>query len=295
VNRHRVALVGFVAWFFSTACTPPNSEARPAPRADTASSQIAAPARIISQTVLSDEVLSALGPEVRARVVGVSRMADDRRYSQVRWPMDVPRVGATAERLLALDPDLTIVASFTAEETHRMLERAGVPRLTLTGFSTFDDYRRSVRAIGAAVGAEDKGADLVAAFDARLESIEARRPPAPWRTVVSWEDGAVPGSQTTFDDAARSAGLENLAARELAGHGRVSMERLVAWDPELIVIACKDEVCDDATARFLERPGAAQTKAGRTGGVLPIAASALYATGSGMLELVQALSERADR
>ena len=40
-------------------------------------------ARVVSQVVLADEVLWELGPEVHGRVVGVSTMADDARYSTV--------------------------------------------------------------------------------------------------------------------------------------------------------------------------------------------------------------------
>src|SRR5688572_3082495 len=74
--------------------------------------------RIASRTVFADEVLWALGPEVQARVVGLSPMADDGRYSTVagQWPDATARLGRNPEELLALAPDLVILASFSEVE-----------------------------------------------------------------------------------------------------------------------------------------------------------------------------------
>src|SRR5690606_372695 len=85
------------------------------------------PERIVSQVVTSDEILWELGDEVRARVAGVSIMADDPTYSGVAnsWPSSVPRVPGTSEALVAARPDLVIVASFTSPETRALLERSG--------------------------------------------------------------------------------------------------------------------------------------------------------------------------
>ena len=65
-------------------------------------------ARVVSQTITSDEILWALGEHVRARVIAVSSLVDDVRYSTMpdTWPADVPRTPTSSEALLALRPDL---------------------------------------------------------------------------------------------------------------------------------------------------------------------------------------------
>jgi ABC-type Fe2+-enterobactin transport system substrate-binding protein len=70
------------------------------------------PQRIVSQVVTSDEILWGLGSDVRARVAGVSSMADDPTYSGVAhtWPQTVARIAGTSEALVAASPDLVIVA-----------------------------------------------------------------------------------------------------------------------------------------------------------------------------------------
>jgi iron complex transport system substrate-binding protein len=252
--------------------------------------------RVASQTVLGDEVLWALGPAVHAQVVAVSPMADDPRYSRVvgAWPAGVPRAAGTSEALIALQPTLVVLASFTAPETRRLLEQAGLPTLVLERFDGFDDYRANVRAIAAAVGAAAAGERVVAEFDARLDAL--RLEPRVRPRVVSWNEGSVPAAGTTFDDVATAAGYVNLPAHAgRRGHLQVSLEQLVAWDPDVIVVPCgadgpaHDAACDDETAELATRPGLRATRAVREGAVVGVPSPALYATGAGMLDVVQRL------
>lgn len=256
------------------------------------------PQRIVSQTILSDEVLWALGESVRPRVVGISRLADDPRYSLVAgtWPEDVERMPLSSESLLAKDPDLVIIADFTAVETKTMLEGAGLPTLQLSGFDGFADYRAHLRAIGGAIGAPDEAEALREEFDRALG-----RPPtlASGLAAVSWNEGNVAGRATTFDDVARAAGLANLAAdRGIDGHKPVTLEQLVAWDPAVLVIPCVGDEAQDC--RRTERdtaaqPGIAATAAAREGLVVAVPSRYLYSVGRGMLETVAILRRRTAR
>jgi ABC-type Fe3+-hydroxamate transport system substrate-binding protein len=248
--------------------------------------------RIASQIVLADEVLWDLGPPVRASVVAVSPMADDPRYSRVagQWPPEVPRAAATSEALLALAPTLVILASFTAPETRRLLEQAGLRTLVLARFEGFTDYRANVRAIADAVQASDAGERLLAELDARLASL--RIEPSARPRVVSWNEGSVPAAGTTFDDVAVAAGFANLPTQEgRRGHLQVSFEQLVAWDPDVLVVPCGDLGCADVAAELAKQPGLAATRAVREGAVIGVPSRELYSTGAGMLDVVQRLRD----
>ncbi len=252
-----------------------------------------APTRIVSQVVFADEELWHLGPEVRTRVVGVSTMADDARYSDAvgLWPSTVARPTG-AEAIAALQPELVVIAEFTADETRALLEQMGVTALRLDGWNGFADYRTHVTQLAAAVGAPTAGAARIAAFDAELAALRERFAAAPHPNIVSWEEGSVAGSGTIFADAARAAGLVDLAgARGIAGHRTVTLETMVSWDPELIVIACEAD-CPATEREFAARPGIAATRAGRQDGVVAVPTHHLYSTGFGMLDLVRRLGER---
>lgn len=246
--------------------------------------------RVASQTVLADEVLWDLGPAVHGRVVAVSPMADDVRYSRVaqQWPPEIPRAAGTSEALIALAPSLVILASFTAPETRRLLEHAGLRTLVIERFDGFMDYRANVRAIAAAVDAAPEGERVVAQFDARLAAL--RLEPAVRPRVVSWNEGNVPAAGTTFDDVARAAGFRNLPAEEgRRGHLQVSVEQLVAWDPDAIVVPCERSRCAASAAELADRPGLRSTRAAREGAILGIPSRDLYSTGAGMLDAVEHL------
>jgi len=255
---------------------------------------------VLSQTVLGDEILWDLGPAARARVVGVSVMADDPRYCRVAgsWPEQLPRLAATTEGLLARAPDLAIIASYTAPETRALLAANGVRLLELGHNPGFDDYRRDLRALAAAVEAVPVAEAKIAGLDARLATLAARRPsPAPG--VVSWGDGYAATGDTSFADIARAAGLDNLPERAgLSGHVPVAMEQLLAWDPAYIVIACPAERADDPACRAAERdfitsgPGLSATRAAREHGVIAVPARDLASTGDGMLVTAELLQAR---
>ena len=246
------------------------------------------PQRIASRTVFADEVLWALGAEVRARVVGLSPMADDARYSMVagQWPASTPRLGTDPEQLLALAPDLVIVASFNAPEYRAAIE-GQVDVLTLEDFSGFAGYLDNVARIGEALG-ERAGADaLRERFVARRAQLEAARPPERERpSVIAWDYGHVPAAETSFDDAAACAGFVNTPARAgLSGHPRVDAEQLVAWNPDWIVVSCGEGTCAEALARLVEQPGFASLDAVVREQVIAIEPPYLGTVGEGMLEL----------
>ncbi len=247
--------------------------------------------RVVSQTVLSDEVLWALGDRARAQVVAISALADDARYSAVAgaWPEAVERAPLTSESLLSLTPDLVIVADFTAAETRRLITDAGIETVTLSGFDGFDDYRRNAARIAEAVRLPEAGRELVARFDARLAEVSPKVTQRP--LVLSFSEGNVAGAATSFDDIARAAGFANLAAdRGETGHRRVSLEQIVAWDPEYLVVPAGPGDAATIVADLAARPGLSATRAARHGHIVAIASASLYASGEGMLDAVAALA-----
>jgi len=250
-------------------------------------------ARIVSQVVFADEELWHLGPDVRPRVVGVSPMADDPRYSDAvgLWPAELPRPTG-AEAIAAQNPDLVVIAEFTADETRALLEQMGVRTLRLEGWDGFADVRRHIRELAGAVGAEAAGTARIAAFDAELDALRQRFATAGAPGIVSWEDGSVAGGKTIFADAAEAAGFVDVAAAHgIAGHRTIGLESLVAWDPEYIVISCTDD-CTAREQEFAAQPGIAATRAGRRGGVIAMPTHHLYSVGFGALEMVRQLGER---
>lgn len=247
------------------------------------------PRRLASRTVFADELLWALGPEVQGRVIGLSPMADDPRYCVVagQWPKSTARLGRNPEELLALAPDLVILASFSAPEYRAAIEDK-LRVLVLEDFSGFDGYLDNLARVGEALAEPEAAAALGARFMARRAALEAARPPVSERpTVIAWDYGYAPGSATSFDDMASSAGFINLPARAgVVGHQRVDAEQVVAWDPAWVVVSCGESSCPEAVAKFAALPGFAGLSAVTRAQVIAIEPPYLATTGEAMLEVV---------
>lgn len=252
-------------------------------------------ARIASQTILSDELLHALGPAVQGRVIAVSPLVDDPRYSTIvgAWPAAVPRLAGTSESLLALRPDLVIIASFTAPETRAFLRAHGVRTIELDTFTGLADLDRHTRAIAAAVDAADEGERLIAERSARLADLAEGHARGRPLAALAWGDGLLAAGGTTFSSIAAAAGLKNMAEEKgLKGHVSIPVEAIVAWDPEAIVIGCEPPSCAEAEAEMAARPGIAATRAARGGAVIAIPTRFLASTGDGMITAAERLQAR---
>lgn len=199
------------------------------------------PGRIVSATLASDEILlEMIGPD---RLVAVTAMARDSADSNCRHlAAEVPNHlrQADAEAILALHPDLVIVASFTRGDTLAALRHADVATLELKSFLTIEDVMANIRLIGQLVGCPERAEQMIAEMTARLQRVERvlqasdQRPQAALFSL----DGYSAGARTLFDDVLRRAGGRNAPAEhgEL-GFAKLDPERWIVLNPDWLVIA----------------------------------------------------------
>lgn len=197
------------------------------------------PTRIASLTVTSDEMLTAL--VAPGRLAAVSRYAADPAISTCadRVPKEAIRIkGLDPERIIALEPDLVFVAPYTQESALRILGSATIPVVRIKSVHGFEDVALNVRLTASAVGAEARGEALIAEMDRRLELVAARvRERAHPRVLYASSGGYTTGAHTLVDEKIRRAGGRNAAAEAgLAGDVVVSLDLLVALDPDVIIV-----------------------------------------------------------
>lgn len=219
----------------------------------------AAPRRVVSQSLASDEVLlEVLEPE---QLVAVSGLATDPRYSlAVDAAARVTRkVTSSAEQILALRPDLVIVASFTTAETVRQLRQVGAPVLQLRRFDSLGAVRENLRVIGFATGTDRRVDRLLERLDRRLAG-SVRRVAAvadgrPAR-VAAWDGGVVAGAGTIFGDCVELLGAVNHAAEVgLEGWPRVGSETVAAWKLDLLFVPVDAGAFEETLASVRATPG----------------------------------------
>lgn len=248
--------------------------------------------RIASVTIDSDATLWALGDDVRSKVVAVSSLVDDARYSPVvdTWPAALPRVDGSSETLVALRPSIVFMAEWSDATGRALLEQSDIDVVVLSGYGGFEDYRARVRTIAKNADATERGEALVAEFDAALKDVTSTV--GEGLRVVSYASGNVAAAGTTFADEAEAAGFTNLPSAEgMKGHVEVGLEQLVAWSPDVLVLPCEED-CAQTERDFAAKPGIAATPAAQNDRIIAIDGALLFATGPRMLDVTRALVER---
>ena len=230
------------------------------------------PLRILSAVLASDEILTALVPP--ERLAGVTYLVDEPGVSDVAklLPPGLPRIHAEAETILALRPDLVVLASYTRATAVRLLVSAGVPVMRFQWYRSFVDIMNSIRMLAAAVGADGNGARLVDDMRQRIAEVEGRTQGLARPRVLYYGGGYSAGEDTLIDAMITLAGGHNVARDvDLRGQGRLPLEVAVSLRPEVILVsAWEPGAGDDSGAAFVHHPVWADVPAVREGRVYGI-------------------------
>lgn len=229
----------------------------------------APPKRILSGVLASDEILTALVPP--ERLAAVTYLVDEPGLSDVAklLPPHLPRVHAEAETMLALQPDLVVLASYTRATTVRLLAAAGIPVVRFQWYRSFADIMDSIRMLAAAVGADANGARLVDDMRRRIADVEERAQGLPRPRVLYVGGGYSAGEDTLIDAMITLAGGHNVARDVgLQGQARLPLEIAVSLRPEVILVSEWERTTGgNGAAAFLHHPVWAEVPAVRQGRV----------------------------
>lgn len=214
------------------------------------------PQRIVSLLPSLTETVCEL--QACGRLVGTDR------YSN--WPASVrslPKLGgledAQIERIVALKPDLVLVA--TSTRAIDRLESLGLTVLALEPRS-LADTRRVVGLIAAALGPAANGQALWQRIDDRIEAAASRVPPTLRGRSVYFEVASTPhaaGAASFLGELLSRLGLRNIVAESLGPFPQISPEFVVRAQPDLIMATAQN------LAEMPARPGWPQLRALQSG------------------------------
>jgi len=201
------------------------------------------PRRIVSLTLASDVMLASLVPV--ERVVGVTALVDDPAYSRVarHYPDSIARVAASAEALLALEPDLVVISGYSHPATVRALVGAGTPVLRLPSGRSLDEIRDALTLLAEAVGATERAAGTLASLARERAALASLAPlePRP-RGLLLAAGGFTHGAGTLTDELIRLAGAENVAReRGVVGLERIGAEVIASSDADVLVVPAQSD------------------------------------------------------
>lgn len=206
-----------------------------------------APERIVSLAPSCTEILFALG--LGEKVVGVTEYCD---YPEEAEQKD--QVGGFStvdlEKVAAADPDVIFAAGIHEAETIPALENLGYTVVALVP-ETVDDVLENIRLVGDIAGKEKEASSLVDDMTERIESItdvtkELSQAEKPHTLYVTWHEPIyTAGTGTFIQDLVELAGGINMA-HDIDGHATISLESVVARNPDAIITCTGHGDSEDA-------------------------------------------------
>ena len=227
------------------------------------------PQRIVSVTLGTDEILSALlfSSNQKAsnlittasisknstdskglaeqglslgNIVAVTRFVDEPSSSSIPnfYPKTIKRVSGGIEEILALEPDLAFVAGYTRAETVRLLLGAGIPVVRLTHYDTFEQIKQNIKLVAAVTGTSEKAKVLLRNLDAKLIKIQEKIHNSSRPRVLFYNlSGYTSGAGTRIDETISIAGGYNvLHDTGIEGNYKISDEMAIGLEPDIILL-----------------------------------------------------------
>lgn len=192
------------------------------------------PQRIISLAPSNTEILFALG--LGGKVVGVTDYCD--------YPpeaLNKTKVGGYAnpdvEKIVALDPDLILVAHGTPMEVVNSMAGLG---LTVFGIKTtdLDDLLNDIRRIAEITDTEAEAQALTFEMESRIQAVTNQTDELEQRPrvfYIVWHDPLwTAGSGTFIHELIEKGGGANIF-QNVTGYPTISIEEVIARDPEIII------------------------------------------------------------
>ncbi len=196
------------------------------------------PQRIVSTAPSVTETLFALG--LGDRVVGVTTYCNYPDAAKMKT-----RIGTylqpNLEVILSLKPDLVIVVKNPIQLAEKF-SRAGLNVLEL-GDETLSGIAESISRIGAAAGVPDRARTLNQEMKSQLAEIERKTKALPRRSmmfIVSRTPGRLEalmavGQATYLNELIHIAGGENIFGKTSSSYPKISLEEVLARNPDVIV------------------------------------------------------------
>lgn len=251
--------------------------------------------RVVSLAPSATEMLFSLGAE--ESVVAVTEYCD--------YPpgaKQIERIGGfgkpNIERLLALSPDLVVTAGLERNDVVRTLRNSGLRVLEVGTIQSIAEVFEALRQIGRATATPQRAEEVVAVMEAELKAVAGQsaktsRGPPPRVFVELWDDPLTTVGRTSFlDDVISRAGGVNVARELSQQHPRVSPEKVIEWNPDVVVVAHMRRG-GDAAAQMRERIGWSEIAAVRNGRIVcDIPPDLILRPGPRLIEGVKALAQR---
>jgi iron complex transport system substrate-binding protein len=195
-------------------------------------------ARVVALVPAATEIIAALG---RSDAL-VGRAEEDSARYVAHLPSAGPVLSPSTERVVELQPDV-VIAWPGADPLLQHMRSLGVRTLAVR-LERISDVAANIRAIGRLLAVTHTADSLAEHIAAELEWLRQKRPRREWPTVLYLLDTQpfwTAGPNTFVDDLIQLAGGINIFADLPTQWSEVSLESVIARQPDVIIVAQPDK------------------------------------------------------
>ena len=248
--------------------------------------------RIVSVNLGADQMLMELAPE---RVLGVSYLSLDPKLSHVsdRAQKVSSSLKLDLERILELQPELVVLGRTTPGEIFSTLEETGVRVFRFTEYQSVEGIKKSLKALGKAIGEEYKADSMVSSMDMRLQWVSEQVFKNKKPRLLYYNPGGFTGGKDTFIDSIITwAGGINVAS-EMGIHGtkKLSLESVICQDPDYLLTMGSGKWATVEAREFFSNPAVKKLGAIKDRRVFLISPKYLFAPSHHVVEVIEELAK----
>ena len=201
--------------------------------------------QIVSMSPSTTELLFAVG--AGNQVIGRDSFSD---YPES--VLQLPDIGGSMgdysiETIASLSPDLVVATEINTPEQVKTLEDLGITVYYISNPTTLDELYPILETVGTLTGHEKEAAALVVSLKARVEKVVKTISAAEATPLVFYElDGTdlskpwTAGPGTFLDQLVKMAGGVNVGAAMQDAWAQISLEELLAQNPDIILLGDTD-------------------------------------------------------
>lgn len=201
----------------------------------------AKPVKIVSMPLGACEMLMSLVD--KSRIAAMTFYVDDVNVSNVAEAAKGvgQRFESNAEKIIALQPDLVLMDTWTKDDLVKQLRDAKIPVFILSAPTNVDQEKEVLRILGKITDEDAKAQETVNWMDQKLKEVSDKLAGLQEDKKLSILDysemGSTSGKGTNFDDIVTRAGLINPVSKEgLEGWPQLSKEMVVKYNPDIILL-----------------------------------------------------------
>ncbi|WP_226701830.1 ABC transporter substrate-binding protein [Microbulbifer elongatus] len=208
-----------------------------------------AQARIASLNLCMDQILLQwVAPE---RIVSVTWLSGEEHYRRAPLPEHVYLNRAQAEELLPLKPDLILTGQYGAQRASQRLDQLGLHVVRIPDAYNLAQLQQQLASLQQTLGALPELHQQRSKLQSLLDQAPEAAAGNPGALILS-ANNITYGDGMLEHELLTRAGFNNLAAQQgIQQLGRVSLEQVIALQPQLLVFYGSDQ--DFAIAHLAER------------------------------------------